>query len=1211
MRYSAVVVFRDITGRKRAEAALRRAHDKLELRVEERTVELRDSRMRLIDAIESISERFILFDSDERLVICNDKYREQFSVVADVLVPGVALEDLLRAAAERGQVAENADGVKAWMRNRLAQYRKGKGTIEQQLGDGRWVLATERRTRDGGIVGIRTDITEIKRAEEALRASEARIADAYRLARITYWERSNDTKTILYRPDAYVETGGAPFAEAPTTYEAFYPFIHPGDRERVRECYERADAEGSDFAIEFRLLHTNGGVRYFREHGKAVFDDAGRFTGHTGTNQDITDLRESEIALRQSEARLINAQRIAKLGDWEFDIATDEMRWSDETCRIFGVPPEDPEPRRDRFRRSVNPGDLALVEAADQRAIEGDGHTSVDFRITLPGGEIRYIHGEGEVTFDDAGKAIRLTGTNQDITDRKRAEDALKESGAKLREILDNSPVGVAVVSHAIDDARATGNRLFINSAFVQMFGGASREDLIEAKIFDSWVDLDRLRAAEKIMKNRGDLVDFEARRRRLDGTEWWVSMNSRPIRFDDQDCTMVWHFDITERKRAEEALRQCEARYREIFEASPVGIGESNWSGVRRMVDDLAKRGVKDLRQYFERNPDKFIEAYDRIELTDASQAILALYGVPDTTVLADMYVSATVPPDNLEGVLEAILSFISGRMESVYEAREHRSDGTEITTRNHLAVPPNHHHDWSRVIYAVEDITERKRTEEALRLSQFAIDHAGDAAFWLDRGGRVVYANDTTRGQLGYSRDELLGLAITDIDSAVGPGDFDRAMERVKAEGSFRLEAQYRTKSGAAIPVEISVYHLKYGDTELMACYARDITDRLRAEEQLRQAQKMEVVGQLTGGIAHDFNNLLAVVMGNLELIEEDLAENEHLHEMLSLAIDATDDAATLTHRLLAFSRIQPLSPRVADTNALVRKSVGLVRRTLDETIGLQTAYAAGLAPVFVDPGQLESALLNLVVNARDAMARGGEISIATGAARFGGTESGHDHDIEPGDYVTVSVRDTGTGIAPDVLEHVFEPFFTTKEIGHGSGLGLSMVFGFVKQSGGHVDIDSEPGQGTTVTIHLSASAEEPAGDAPVSPSTRHHGAGETILVVEDDHRVRELAVAMLTGLGYRVHEAGDGKSALAVIDDSPNVALLFTDVILPGGMDGVELAREARRRRPHLPMLYVSAYSASALMQKGRLDDGAELVEKPFRRQELAAKLAAMLA
>ena len=549
--------------------------------------------------------------------------------------------------------------------------------------------------------------------------------------------------------------------------------------------------------------------------------------------------------------------------------------------------------------------------------------------------------------------------------------------------------------------------------------------------------------------------------------------------------------------------------------------------------------------------------------------------------------------------------------------------------------------------MIYAVEDITERKRTEEALRLSQFAIDHAGDAAFWLDRGGRVVYANDTTGGQLGYSRDELLGLAITDIDSAVGPGDFDRAMVRVKAEGSFRFEARYRTKSGAAIPVEISVYHLKYGDTELMACYARDITDRLRAEEQLRQAQKMEVVGQLTGGIAHDFNNLLAVVMGNLELIEEDLAENEHLHEMLSLAIGATDDAATLTHRLLAFSRIQPLSPRVADTNALVRKSVGLVRRTLDKSIGLQTAYAAGLAPVFVDPGQLESALLNLVVNARDAMARGGEISIATGAARFGRTVSGHDHDIEPGDYVTVSVRDTGSGMAPDVtvrhggtgsapdhdiepgdyitvsvsdtgsgmapdvLERVFEPFFTTKEIGHGSGLGLSMVFGFVKQSGGHVDIDSEPGRGTTVTIHLPASAEEPAGDAPVSTSSRHHGAGETILVVEDDQRVRELAVAMLTGLGYRVHEAGDGESALAFIDDSPNVALLFTDVILPGGMDGVELAREARRRRPHLPVLYVSAYSASALMQKGRLDNGAELVEKPFRRQELAAKLAAMLA
>jgi signal transduction histidine kinase len=399
-----------------------------------------------------------------------------------------------------------------------------------------------------------------------------------------------------------------------------------------------------------------------------------------------------------------------------------------------------------------------------------------------------------------------------------------------------------------------------------------------------------------------------------------------------------------------------------------------------------------------------------------------------------------------------------------------------------------------------------------------------------------------------------------------------------------------------------------------------------RQEAEHSLHQVQKMEAVGQLSGGIAHDFNNLLTIIMGNLDTIKRRLAgwpesdgEQQEWLAKLEKPVDAAmygaRSAAQLTQRLLAFSRRQALEPKHVDMNRLVADMLDLLKRSLGEQISVETVLGAGLWPTFADPNQIENALLNLTLNARAAMPEGGCLTIETANAYLDDAYARRFGDIEPGQYVVLCVTDTGTGIPANVIEHVFEPFFSTKPAGEGSGLGLSMVHGFVKQSGGHVRIYSEEGHGTTVKIYLPriTSAEEKA----AAPATKEKAAPppraepqETILLVEDNDGVREYAATVLHGLGYAVLEAGDTASAIELLGNKPPIDLLFTDVVLPGGLNGRTLADEVRRKYPGLPVLFTTGYTRNAIVHQGRLDADVELLNKPYTEQDLARKIRKML-
>jgi signal transduction histidine kinase len=433
-----------------------------------------------------------------------------------------------------------------------------------------------------------------------------------------------------------------------------------------------------------------------------------------------------------------------------------------------------------------------------------------------------------------------------------------------------------------------------------------------------------------------------------------------------------------------------------------------------------------------------------------------------------------------------------------------------------------------------------------------------------------------------------------------------------RLRQDETTRLNAELEETNRGVVALfaqlDQKAEELQRLNANLEERVADAVAERMRTEEQLRQAQKMEAVGQLTGGVAHDFNNLLQIVTGNLEILGRNLPEDSgRLRRSTDNAMRGAQRAAALTQRLLAFSRRQPLEPKPIDVNTLVSGMSDLLHRTLGEPVAIETVLAAGLWGVEADPNQLENAILNLAVNARHAMPAGGKLTIETANTRLDESYAQQNVEAVPGQYVAICVTDTGTGMSKEVLAQVFEPFFTTKGVGEGSGLGLSQVYGFVKQSGGHVKIYSEPGEGTTVKIYLPRRLGVVEAQVPdVITSVPEGRTEDLILVVEDDNDVRAYTVEVLRELGYGVLEASDGSTALRIIEGRRDISLLFTDVVLPGGLNGRELADAAARIAPGMQILFTTGYARNAIVHEGRLDPGVEMIGKPFTFGDLAAKV-----
>jgi PAS domain S-box-containing protein len=543
--------------------------------------------------------------------------------------------------------------------------------------------------------------------------------------------------------------------------------------------------------------------------------------------------------------------------------------------------------------------------------------------------------------------------------------------------------------------------------------------------------------------------------------------------------------------------------------------------------------------------------------------------------------------------------------------ELRFIRPDGTVIWIKDtgELQTDSEGHRILSGITI---DITARRQAEEHLRLSEaryrLLAENSTDIIARVDLQGVRRYVSPACRDILGYEPEELIGQRVADFVHTEDRDGLVAATCQLKFRPVAQLTQTYRHrhKDGHWIWLESRRQAIRdaEGHPVEFVSVMRDITERRRLEERLRQSQKMEAVGQLTGGIAHDFNNLLTVILGNAEILADDSTDPE-FQALARIIEEAASRGADLTQKLLAFGRRQSLEPEPLMLDEVVQRMMGLLKRTLGEHIEIRTATRSTTSAALADRTLLENAILNLALNARDAMPQGGTLTIRTGE-KIARRRDGHNPAVQPVVFITVS--DTGTGMDPETLEHVFEPFFTTKEVGQGSGLGLAMVYGFAEQSGGNVKIQSKVGKGTSVTMLLPAVSRE-AEQSEGRDATKSERGRERILVVEDEPSVRQFVCSRLASLGYKVKAVATGLEALKVLDRDKGYDLLFTDVMLPQGMSGVELAERAREVSPRLKVLLTSGYPEEAFKGGGR-SNGMPLLRKPYRREQLAAAVRSIL-
>jgi len=704
-----------------------------------------------------------------------------------------------------------------------------------------------------------------------------------------------------------------------------------------------------------------------------------------------------------------------------------------------------------------------------------------------------------------------------------------------------------------------------LNDRLARMLG-YRRGELIGSPVADCVAVEDRARVAEVMAEGR--LEPYEHLALRKDGTTFPVEVRVRTSLIDDRETRIAAIRDITERKQVEDALRLIQF----TIDRASFGCSWIRRDGRFFYVNDHICRSL----------------GYSRQELLQMS--------VVDIDPGFDMQ------------VWDDYWTLLLRENVRTFETTHQRKDGTTFpveVTANYVAFGGK---EYSCAFST--DISEKKRVQEALLRFQFSIDRASDAIFWMGREGDFLYVNDQACRSLGYTREELMGLRLWDIDPHFPKARWQIQWQEMMVAGNRIFETIHRRKDGTDFPVEVSSNHIMYSETEHHhVAFVRDISYRKQAEAeqskleaQLYQAQKMESIGRLAGGVAHDFNNMLGVILGYADLMKADLAKDHPLLKKVLEIEKAANHSRGITTQLLAFSRRQVVSPQVLDLNARIGDLQKTFARLIGEDIDLQVFTGDGLWTVKFDPTQIEQILINLAVNARDAMPAGGRLTIETENIHLDEAYCRDHVGFVPGDFVRLSVSDNGSGMEPETLSHVFEPFFTTKEVGKGTGLGLATVYGIVKQGGGFINAYSEPGQGTTFTIYLprisgGKAISEESDDVPMAAGT------EKVLLVEDDDMVRVMTRAMLERIGYTVQAVSTPEAALVFFEaDDTTVDLLMTDVVMPE-MNGKELRNRIAAIRPDIKTLFMSGYTANVIVQHGVLDEGVHFIQKPFSMNHLA--------
>ncbi|MBR1272321.1 PAS domain S-box protein [Bradyrhizobium sp. AUGA SZCCT0222] len=647
----------------------------------------------------------------------------------------------------------------------------------------------------------------------------------------------------------------------------------------------------------------------------------------------------------------------------------------------------------------------------------------------------------------------------------------------------------------------------------------------------------------------------------------------------------------------------------------SPIKAPSGATIGISKVARDITdtnktrlalRQQAEELRRVFETSQDLIMVTDPRGSVVQISPSCAVILGYWPGEMIGRSG-EDFIHPDHLENSRQEMRALRRGQRPTIADTRCFHKDGREVWL-SWLGV-------WSepvkRFFFVGRDMTESRRAQETLResaqLARGIINTALDAFVQMDDQGTIADWNSQAENIFGWTRDEAVGAKLSELiipyvhrdAHTAGLERFLRSGEGVILGRRFEIDAMRR--DGKDIKVELSVTALKRRNGFVFNGFMRDLTDKIATEDRIRQSEKMEAVGQLTGGIAHDFNNILTVITGTIEILADAVKDEPQLAAITRMIDEAASRGADLTQHLLAFARKQPLEPQETDVNTLIIDTAKLLQRTLGEHVEIESVFEDESCPAIVDPNQLATAILNLALNARDAMPDGGKLIIETGMVVLDEHYARTHNDVRPGRYAMIAVSDTGTGIPAGFLDKVFNPFFTSKGPGKGTGLGLSMVYGFVKQSAGHVMIYSEEGHGTTIKMYL-----PPASGTSLAAGPSHgptvEGGNETILVVEDDALVRNYVLTQLHSLGYVTMDAGNATEALAIVNAGHPFDLLFTDVIMPG-LNGRQLANEMLKIKPGLKVLFTSGYTENAIIHHGRLDEGVLLLAKPYRKSDMA--------
>jgi PAS domain S-box-containing protein len=858
-----------------------------------------------------------------------------------------------------------------------------------------------------------------------------------------------------------------------------------------------------------------------------------------------------------SEERLRLGETAGGIATFDLNLSTGKWNWSPQAASLLAIAADQKDEALEHWQKAVFFDDAPKITAATEAAAQ-TGKFYVEFRITA-GNDLRWIVARGETGSTNRSTSPTVRGAIYDITERKALEARL----LALNETLEARVVEAREESHALD----TLNRIGI--------AVAAEHDLqrLVQMVTDAGVDLTH--------------AAFGA-----------------------------FFYNIIDEKGEAYTLYTLSGAPREAFEQFPMPCNTAVFEPTFRGTATVRSADILADPRYGHNPPYNGMPKGHLPVRSYLAVPVMSRSG----EVVGGLFFGHSQPGVFTVRAERLVTGLAAQAAVAIDNARLYTASKREVAAR---AIAEE---DLQRLNQSLEQRIEERAAELAASTAKLEdtekrfrllVEGVTDyAIFMLDPDGHIINWNPGAERTKGYKREEILGRHFstfyTDEDKRAGiPA---KALSVAAQTGKFEAEGWRVRKDESRFWAHVVINAIRDAKGKIVgfAKITRDLTERRAAEERAKQAQKMEAIGQLTGGVAHDFNNLLTIIIGNLETLQRSLdaapVDADRLRRSTTNAMTGARRAETLTQRLLAFSRQQPLEPKSLDISRLVTGMTDMLRRTLGEHITVETILGGGVWQAHADPNQLELAIINLAVNARDAMPNGGRLTVETANVYLDERYAIGQIEVVPGQYVMLAITDNGSGMTPEVKAKAFDPFFTTKDVGHGTGLGLSQVYGFVKQSRGHVKIYSEVGEGTTIKLYLprahsTASMKDELAETHSLP--RGSGA-EIVLVVEDDADVRTYTCDTLRELGYVVLEAENGRRGLALLEANPQAAVLFTDIGLPGGMNGRQLADEARRRRPDLKVLFTTGYARNAIVHDGRLDPGVELITKPFSQVALASKL-----